>query len=181
MKIYTKTGDKGSTSLLGGSRVKKFHQRIESYGAIDELNAHVGLLIDFSLNDTNKDTLTHIQNKLFTIGSNLADDSENNKFKLPKIEEKDVVFLENEIDTLEASLPKLTNFILPGGHTSISQTHICRCICRRAERNVVKLNESVAVNVDIIAYLNRLSDYFFTLSRSISQELGVEPTLWSSK
>lgn len=181
MKIYTKTGDQGKTSLLGGKRVSKAHSRIESYGAIDELNAHIGLLRDYVNDALPTDFLISIQNNLFTIGSNLADDSENNKFNLPQITNNHIQQIEIEIDSLTKELPELKNFILPGGHQAVSQAHVCRCICRRAEREVVKLCETTTIDEHIVVYLNRLSDYFFTLSRALAYVLNVTETPWVNK
>lgn len=181
MKIYTKTGDKGTTSLLGGTRVSKSHKRIESYGAVDELNSHTGLLRDYMSKTLSIDFILDIQQKLFIIGSNLADNSGNNKFNLPKVRIEDIEAIEREIDALDSNLPPLKNFILPGGHQAVSQAHICRCVCRRAEREVVKLGDLEEVDITIVSFLNRLSDYFFTLSRALSHELQVQEIPWNPK
>jgi len=177
-KIYTKTGDKGETSLIGGTRVPKFHLRIESYGTVDELNSYLGLLND-KLTDTDmKDVLYEIQDRLFTIGSMLANEEGNSKMKLPDLVEKDITFLESKIDTMNETLPELKSFILPGGHATASVCQIARCICRRAERLVVQLStESLVPNI-IIRYLNRLSDYLFVLSRQIIADNGCSEIMW---
>ncbi len=178
MKIYTKTGDKGSTSLLSGKRVPKYNERINAYGTVDELNSHIGLLRSYDIPKESKHFLISIQNLLFTIGSNLADDSENNKFNLPQITNEHIVKIEEEIDRLDQELTPLSSFILPGGHLAVAQSHICRTVCRRTEREIVTLSESVSVDLLIIQFLNRLSDYFFTLSRSLSNHFNIEQTPW---
>jgi cob(I)alamin adenosyltransferase len=181
MKIYTKTGDKGQTSLLGGSRVPKHHLRIESYGTIDELNSHIGLLRDQAINAKHIEVLLEIQDRLFTIGSYLASEPEKSKVKIPLLNEEDVVFLEKQIDELNDALPPMRSFILPGGHTTVSFCHIARCVCRRAERLVVHLSETEAVSDTILRYLNRLSDYLFVLARKLSQELHAEEYPWKPR
>jgi len=177
MKIYTRKGDAGTTSLIGGTQVAKFHYRIDAYGSADELNAQVGLLRDSLADNPVREFLYGIQNNLFMIGSILASDGKN-QMKLPEIEESHIQTLENEIDRLEQTLPLLKNFILPGGHPLVAHCHICRTVCRRAERKTVQLNENERVNPDIITYLNRLSDYFFVLARKTAQDLGVEEVTW---
>ena len=177
-KVYTKGGDKGSTSLIGGTRVPKYHDRIEAYGTVDELCSFTGLLRDQNIDDHHKDILLKIQNRLFVIESLLAADSEGSAEKLPKFEEQDITLLETEIDRMEETLPALTSFILPGGHTTVSYCHITRTICRRAERLTIKLSEKYQVDGIIIKYLNRLSDYFFVLARKLSSELKAEEILW---
>jgi cob(I)alamin adenosyltransferase len=179
LKIYTKTGDEGLTSLVYGKRVSKADLKIEAYGTIDELNANLGLLIDQPVNEKRGDFLRNIQNLLFSIGSNLASEKKDNN--LPKISESDVLVLEKAIDEMTSQLPDLKHFIIPGGHNSISICHIVRTVSRRAERTVVRLNEIEELDVLIIVYLNRLSDYLFTLARKIGQELGVEEVKWDSK
>ena len=178
IRIYTKTGDKGDTALFGGKRLPKHHLRIESYGTVDELNAFIGLVRDH-LNDdaSEKATLQEIQSRLFDLGSNLAADPEKD-LQLPKVTEKNITYLEKEIDRMEESLPVLKNFILPGGHIAVSHCHVARCVCRRAERLVVALNAEEKVAPEIIQYLNRLSDYLFVLARKIGKDLGVEEVLW---
>lgn len=178
MKIYTKTGDKGTTALLSGNRVDKFHKRIESYGTVDELNSFVGMLRGVNIDEKIKNELINIQNKLLNIGTQLAAD-ENTKFKIPTINEDDIVFLEKAIDYYNSELPKLTNFILPGGNSETAYCHICRTICRRAERQVVKLSKDCQVPDVITKYLNRLSDYFFVLSRKISKDTNNEEIIWA--
>lgn len=181
MKIYTKTGDQGQTSLLGGTRVSKAHHRIDAYGTIDELNSYIGLLADFEINFKMIDELREIQDRLFTIGSSLATEAENTKFRIPDLKEEDISFLENKIDTMNESLPMLKAFILPGGHQAISFTHVARCVCRRAERNVIGLAENDFVAPLVIKYLNRLSDYLFVLGRKIAQELNTEEITWKPR
>jgi cob(I)alamin adenosyltransferase len=181
MKIYTKTGDKGQTSLLGGSRVPKHHLRIESYGTIDELNSHIGLLRDQAINAMHIEVLLEIQDRLFTIGSYLASEPQKSKVKIPLLNEEDVVFLEKQIDELNEALPPMRSFILPGGHTTVSFCHIARCVCRRAERLVVHLSETETVSDTILRYLNRLSDYLFVLARKLSEELKASEIPWKPR
>ncbi len=178
MKIYTKTGDAGSTSLFGGTRLSKADLRIESYGTVDELNAHIGLLRDQQVNASRKSELISIQELLFTIGSMLAAEPGNEKIKIPVISESHIHSLEKEIDTMESKLPPMRNFVLPGGHISVSTAHVARTVCRRAERLCVALHAASPINVLILKYLNRLSDYLFVLSRMISQETGAEEVPW---
>jgi len=172
MKIYTKTGDSGKTSLLGGTKVFKNNPRIEAYGAVDELNSYIGLLSDFSNDDNAKVILKEIQDRLFTIGAELACDPEkNSRIALPDLHESDVALLEDEIDKMQEELPVMKNFILPGGHPAVSFAHVARCVCRRAERCVVNLQENKgAVDQLIIKYLNRLSDYLFVLARYLGMK-----------
>ena len=177
-KIYTKTGDKGETSLIGGTRVPKHHLRIESYGTIDELNSYIGLVNATVENQNMKNILSVIQNKLFTIGSMLASDPETSKMKIPELKISDVELLENEIDAMNAILPELKNFILPGGNAIVSYCHVARCVCRRAERLVVHLSSESKVDSLVIIYLNRLSDYLFVLSRLIAHEFGAPEIPW---
>jgi len=186
MKIYTKTGDKGETSLFGGKRVPKYHIRVEAYGTIDELNSHIGFLHDQTLDDTTKANLFKIQNELFVIGSTLATPPENSTLKsgkerlqIEKINNQQITFLENEIDRMNESLPIMTHFILPSGHPTVSYCHITRNICRRAERRVVELATESTVNESIVSYLNRLSDYLFVLARKLTKDLGVKEILWN--
>jgi cob(I)alamin adenosyltransferase len=178
MKIYTKKGDSGTTGLIGGTRVAKHHIRIESYGTIDELNSYVGLIRDQDISNEIKSVLMEIQDRLFTLGSLLAADPEKSKMVLPQIFEVDVMLLENKIDEMDSELEPMTSFVLPGGHATVSYTHIARCICRRAERITVLLSEEYSVDPIIIQYLNRLSDYFFTLSRKLTKDLGASETPW---
>ncbi|MFT6851266.1 MAG: cob(I)alamin adenosyltransferase [Sphingobacteriales bacterium] len=165
MKIYTKKGDKGKTSLIGGTRVPKYHIRIEAYGTVDELNSYVGLIRDHIVGKKEEDILKEIQDRLFTLGSLLASDPEKSRMKLPELKESDVELLENEMDRMNESLPELTHFVLPGGHPIASYCHLARCVCRRAERLSVHLNDEEPVEPIVITYLNRLSDYFFVLAR----------------
>lgn len=181
MKIYTKTGDQGSTGLFGGKRISKGDLRIESYGTIDELNSYVGLLRDQEVNKKRKEFLIFIQDRLFTIGSLLATEPGNNKAKVPALTDEDVLNLEKEIDSMESMLEPMKSFVLPGGHPSVSFGHITRTVCRRAERFVIRLHESENVNPLIIKYLNRLSDYFFVLCRKMAKELSAEETPWHPK
>jgi cob(I)alamin adenosyltransferase len=181
MKIYTKTGDKGETSLFGGKRVKKSHPRIEAYGTVDELNAFIGLLKDQEVNHRRKDLLKEIQDRLFTIGANLASDPEKNKLKVPDLQEDDIILLEKEMDKMDENLPLLRNFVLPGGHTAVSFAHLARTVCRRAERQCIVLSEDEFVPEIVIQYLNRLSDYLFVLSRLMTKELGVEEITWNAR
>jgi cob(I)alamin adenosyltransferase len=185
MKVYTKTGDTGTTSLFGGTRVPKDHIRIESYGTVDELNSYIGLIRDQEMNTHYKEILAEIQDRLFTIGAILATPPEkevkkNGELRLQKlgIVESDVELLENEIDSMESELPPMTHFVLPGGHTTVSYCHISRCVCRRAERLAVHLNHNEPVAEIAIKYLNRLSDYLFVLARKLSKDLQAEEVQW---
>lgn len=177
-KIYTKTGDAGETSLIGGVRVHKSHLRIESYGTVDELNSYLGLIKDQIEIPKAKEIIYEIQDRLFTIGAVLASDPEKSKMKIPDLHESDLLLLESEMDAMDASLPMLKNFVLPGGHTVASHCHVARCICRRAERVVVHLSLESEVPDIIVRYLNRLSDYLFMLSRYIVHQTGSEEILW---
>lgn len=177
-KIYTKTGDKGETSLIGGVRVPKYHLRIESYGTVDELNSYIGLVKDMITDENAKELLYEIQDRLFTIGSVLASDPEKSKMKIPDLHETDVELLEKEMDAMGENLPELRSFILPGGHPAVSTAHVARCICRRAERLVVHLSNESQVPEIIAVYLNRLSDYLFVLSRKIATDFSVDEIPW---
>jgi len=180
VKIYTKIGDKGTTSLIGGTKVLKSDLRIEAYGTVDELNSYVGLCNDFLTDEHSKKILREIQDRLFTIGSSLACDPEKEpKMKIPDLKEEDVVLLEREIDKMNEVLPKMKSFILPGGHTTVSHIHVARCICRRAERCCVRLNEQV--DLFVLKYLNRLSDYLFVLARFASHLLNAEEIAWKPR
>ena len=181
MKIYTKTGDKGETSLLGGTRVPKYHLRIEAYGTIDELNSNIGLIRDQEISKQDKEFLLEIQNELFVIGSHLAKDPKKEKVKIPPITENAIEKLEQKMDEMNESIPDLKFFILPGGHQTISYCHIARCVCRRAERITVHLAEDSEVELIVIKYINRLSDFLFVLGRKFSQDLGVEEIAWKSR
>ncbi len=180
-KIYTKTGDKGETSLIGGVRVPKYHLRIESYGTIDELNSYIGLIIDTMQNKRVSATLYEIQDRLFTIGSVLASDPKKSNMKIPDVHEKDIELLEIEMDNMDAKLPELKNFILPGGTIAASHCHIARCVCRRAERLVVQLSAETEVPEIIVRYLNRLSDYLFMFSRKLVHDAGATETVWEPR
>jgi cob(I)alamin adenosyltransferase len=183
MKIYTKTGDNGTTSLIGGTKVPKSHLRIEAYGTIDELNSHIGLCKDLLTDEAGKKILLEVQDRLFTIGSSLAcDPIKEPKMRIPDLKEPDVELLEKEMDRMDESIRPMKNFILPGGHTTLSQLHIARCVCRRAERCCVRLElESLEVEEIIIKYLNRLSDYLFVLSRYSGHQLKVEEIPWKPR
>jgi len=175
MKIYTKTGDKGTTALLGGKRVSKAHLRIETYGTIDELNSFVGLVRDQEVNNKRKDELVEVQDRLFTIGS------ANTSVKTPHLNEEDITFLEAKIDAMDRVLPPMRSFVLPGGHPSVSYCHVARTVCRRAERLCISLDSHEPVEPLIIKYLNRLSDYLFVLSRQMTHELKVDETPWKPR
>ena len=178
-KIYTKTGDDGTTGLVGGSRVKKYDVRLEAYGTIDELNASVGMIRSFKLPAEAENYLLEIQNKLFNIGSRLASDEKGNAFteKL-SITEKHISFLENAIDEMEEELPELTHFILPGGDLAAAQSHVARTVCRRAERRILEFSELEIVQPEIIKYINRLSDFLFVLARKMAANSGIEEKRW---
>jgi cob(I)alamin adenosyltransferase len=185
MKVYTKTGDGGTTALFGGTRVPKDHIRIESYGTVDELNSYIGLIRDQDFNQHYKDILIEIQDRLFTVGAILATPPEkeimkNGEKRLQNlgIVESDIELLEKEIDTMEDALPQMTHFVLPGGHTTVSYCHIARCVCRRAERLAVHLSHDEAVADIAIKYLNRLSDYLFVLARKLSHDLNADEVKW---
>ncbi len=180
-KIYTKTGDKGETSLIGGTRVPKHHIRIESYGTVDELNSYIGLIRDQEIDAHSKKILLEIQDRLFTIGSSLASDPEKSKMKIPDLKEEDITLLENEIDKMNETLPEMRSFVLPGGHTTVSYCHITRCVCRRAERLTIQLSENSFVADLVIKYLNRLSDYLFVLSRKLSMDLHATEIPWKPR
>lgn len=178
MKIYTKTGDKGYTSLIGGTRVPKHHLRIESYGTVDELNSYIGLIRDQQISEYEKDILKQIQDRLFTIGSSLAADPEKSRMVIPDLHPEDIELLEKEMDRMNEILPELRHFILPGGSNAISYCHIARCVCRRAERLSVHLAEESTVDEKVNIYLNRLSDYLFTLARLIGHDNKVPENQW---
>lgn len=179
IKVYTKTGDDGTTGLVGGSRVKKYDLRLESYGTVDELNSCIGIIRSFDIPDTIKELLVQIQNKLFNIGSRLASDEKGEVYTANlMIKKEDIEVLEKAIDDFEEHLPELTNFILPGGELSVAQCHMARTICRRAERRVVEFSEQTAIQPEIVKYINRLSDFFFVLARRLSILNGVEETAW---
>jgi len=188
MKIYTKTGDKGTTSLYGGSRVPKHNLRIEAYGTADELNSYIGLIRDQKIDHRSSNTLLKIQNELFTLGAMLATPPDKEKLKsgkerlnIYKISKDDILFLEKEIDHMDQSLPQMTNFILPGGHQTVSFCHIARCVCRRTERLVVNLHELEPIDEYIMTYLNRLSDYLFVLARKLTIDNQATEIPWIPK
>ena len=178
MKIYTKTGDKGYTSLIGGTRVPKYHLRIETYGTVDELNSYIGLIGDQDISQNHKTFLKEVQDRLFTIGSSLASDPERSRMQIPDLHDEDIAKLEQEMDEMTAVLPELKHFILPGGNTAASYCHIARCVCRRAERLTVQLSSESPVDERITVYLNRLSDFLFTLARKICLDRGCEENKW---
>ncbi|TVZ25604.1 cob(I)alamin adenosyltransferase [Gillisia sp. Hel_I_86] len=185
MKIYTKTGDKGTTSLFGGTRVPKHHIRIESYGTIDELNSHIGLVKDQEVGDQTRNILNRIQDRLFTIGATLATDPEKavlksgqERLNIPTITAEDIQLLEKEMDSMNEELPEMTHFVLPGGHSSVSICHIARCVCRRAERLSTALYELSPFDELVLQYLNRLSDYLFVLARKLSKDLHANEVKW---
>jgi cob(I)alamin adenosyltransferase len=182
IKIYTKTGDNGTTSLLGGTKVLKSDLRIEAYGTVDELNSYIGLCRDLVSDNAAKKVMNEIQDRLFTIGASLAcDPGKEQKMKIPGLKEEDVKLLENEIDRMSEGLPEMKNFILPGGHSTVSHLHIARCVCRRAERCCVRLQGQNTEDAFIIKYLNRLSDYLFILARYCAHLLNVKEVVWTSR
>ncbi|WP_350287461.1 cob(I)yrinic acid a,c-diamide adenosyltransferase [uncultured Croceitalea sp.] len=179
MKIYTKTGDKATTSLFTGKRVPKHHIRIESYGTVDELNSFLGLVRDQNINSSYKTLLAQIQCKLFTVGAILATEpSKDNRLKIPRIQEEDIALLEKEMDVMNGELPEMTHFILPGGHPTVSYCHMARTVCRRAERMISYLHENEPVPEGVLKYMNRLSDYLFVLARKLSKDVHAEEVKW---
>lgn len=182
LKIYTKTGDKGNTSLIGGTKVPKNDLRIDSYGTVDELNSHIGLIIEMIAHQDAKDALREVQDRLFTIGSLLACDPDKDiVMKLPGLFESDITLLEKWIDEMDKELPRMKSFILPGGSKSVASLHIARCVCRRAERSVVALSIQHELPDHVLVYLNRLSDYLFMLSRFIGKLEGVAEIPWRAR
>lgn len=178
-RIYTKTGDDGTTGLVGGSRVKKYDLRLEAYGTVDELNAQLGLLRSYDLPGEVIQVLIEIQNKLFNIGSRLASDEKGDSFtKELSISEENIAQLETAIDEFEQDLPGLIHFILPGGDAVIAQCHVARTVCRRAERRIIEFAEQQTVQSGIIKYINRLSDFLFVLARKLGAERGIDETKW---
>lgn len=178
-KIYTKTGDDGTTGLVGGNRVKKYDLRLEGYGTVDELNSCIGLIRSYDIPEEIKSLLIQIQNKLFNIGSRLASDEKGEAYTANlAIKIEDIEVLEKAIDEFEEGLPELTNFILPGGELSVAQCHMARTICRRAERRIVEFSEQTPIQPEIVKYLNRLSDFFFVLARKLSYLSGIKETIW---
>lgn len=180
-KIYTKTGDKGETSLIGGTRVPKYHDRIEAYGTVDELISYIGLIRDQKIDEHTISKLIDIQDRLMTCASILATDCDNCKVKIPEMYDSDIEILEKEIDSMEQNLPPLTSFILPGGHTTVSYCHIARNVCRRAERLSIKVQDQFKHSEKVIQYLNRLSDYLFVLSRKLSIDLYAKEIPWDPR
>jgi cob(I)alamin adenosyltransferase len=180
MKIYTKTGDKGKTSLFGGTRVYKSHLRIEAYGTIDELNANIGLLKDHVANEFVSEILYKVQERLFVLGAILATDPAKAGVELPAFKKEDIRDLEIEIDKMEENLSPLRNFIIPGGHPVVSLAHIARTVCRRAERSMVLLSENAPVDGILLEYVNRLSDFLFVMGRFLAKELNVNEITWKS-
>jgi len=192
MKIYTKTGDTGQTSLISGRRVSKADSRIDAYGTVDELNSWIGLVRDQAVNTPRRDLLKEIQDRLFTVGATLATDPNRSdgatgppkktpRKAMPDIVEADITLLEQAMDAMDAELPELRAFVLPGGHESVSYAHLARTVCRRAERLVIALTNESPVDPLVIQYLNRLSDYLFVLSRKMAQELGSEEVAWKPR
>jgi cob(I)alamin adenosyltransferase len=181
MKVYTKTGDDGTTGLFGGARIPKHHIRIESYGTVDELNSYIGLLRYRDIDPTSQEVLAEIQDRLLTIGSVLASDPSKENLKTPDVQESDIAVLEIEIDRMNESLPEMRSFVLPGGNDTVGFCHIARCVCRRAERLAVLLNEKEPISSIVIKYLNRLSDYLFVLSRKLTVDDGLEETPWKPR
>jgi cob(I)alamin adenosyltransferase len=179
MKLYTKTGDEGTTGLIGGTRVEKDDVRLEAYGTVDELNANIGLLVSLGLSEEQQQFLQAIQNLLFTIGSNLATDTSKTALKSASVfGEKHAEWIENEIDQMDGQLTELKNFILPGGSVKAAQCHICRTVARRAERRIIEMNRTFTVDKNILVFINRLSDYFFALSRLILKEENLKEIAW---
>ncbi len=182
MKIYTKTGDTGQTALIGGRRVSKADLRIDAYGTVDELNAWMGLVSDQAINEPRRNLLKSIQDQLFVIGSILANDPDQpTRMSLPSLITEDVEVLEQAIDAMDATLPQLRAFVLPGGHQAVSFCHLARTVCRRAERLVIALDQVSSVEPLVLQYLNRLSDYLFVLSRQMAQDLGSAEIVWKAR
>lgn len=188
MKIYTKTGDKGTTALFGGTRVPKHHIRIDTYGTVDELNATIGVVRDQDIDAHSKEILSEIQYNLFTLGAELATDPKKAKFKsgkdrlnITRIEAEDIEKLEHEIDAMNEELPQMTHFILPGGHPIVSYCHLARCVCRRSERLATALYDLEPFDEKLLQYLNRLSDFLFVLARKLTKKLEVEEIQWIPK
>jgi len=178
--IYTKTGDAGETALFGGRRVPKSHLRVDAYGTVDELNSFIGLLHDSLEQEPVRDLLLQIQHRLFSIGAYLASDPQKNSPETD-LESSDLKILEDSMDLMDSRLPALKNFILPGGHPTVSLCHVCRTVCRRAERLIVALHQEDPVEALVLQYMNRLSDYFFMLARSLGQEAGAPEIRWTAR
>lgn len=177
-KVYTKTGDKGRTSLMGGIRISKSDVRLEAYGTVDELNAQLGVLVTL-VSDDDKDVLERIQNTLFVLGCNLAtDQSKTPLHPAARLSDEEILYLENEIDRIQELLPPMKGFVLPGGSPAAAQSHVCRTVCRRAERRIVSLMEIAVVDQDVMKYLNRLSDYLFVFSRKLNFIVGTNEKIW---
>lgn len=180
-KIYTKGGDKGETSLLGGTRVPKSHERVEAYGNLDELNSFIGLIRDQEISPHYRDVLIRVQENLFIAEALIARDPEKDTRPLPGLKEEDILMLEHEIDAMNEDLPPLHHFILPGGHPLVSCCHVARTVCRRAERSLIRLSNTNPVEDIIIRFLNRLSDYLFILARKTGKDVGATETPWISE
>ena len=178
MKIYTKTGDKGQTSLIGGTRVPKYHLRIEAYGTVDELNSYIGLIMCQDIDPHYQTVLKEIQDRLFTVGASLASDPEKSRMKIPDLNAPDITLLEEEMDKMNELLPALTHFVLPGGNSVVSYCHLARCVCRRAERLTVHLASESFVDENMTVYLNRLSDYLFVLARKLNLDAKTPENIW---
>ena len=178
MKIYTKTGDKGQTSLIGGTRVPKYHLRIEAYGTVDELNSYIGLIMCQDIDPHYQTILKEIQDRLFTVGASLASDPEKSRMKIPDLNAPDITLLEEEMDKMNELLPALTHFVLPGGNSVVSYCHLARCVCRRAERLTVHLAAESFVDENMTVYLNRLSDYLFVLARKLNLDAKTPENIW---
>lgn len=178
-KVYTKTGDSGTTGLIGGTRVPKYHLRLEAYGTVDELNSYIGLIASSNIDSHSRDVLVIIQNKLFMIGSHLATDDSKSDLKTKLVlSDEDVKLLEQEMDNMDKQLPELNNFVLPGGHPLNGFCHIARTVCRRSERRVIQLTQEVDISPILIKYLNRLSDYLFMLSRKVLKDFKTDEIKW---
>ncbi|WP_053403918.1 cob(I)yrinic acid a,c-diamide adenosyltransferase [Persicobacter sp. CCB-QB2] len=180
MKVYTKTGDKGTTALVNGKRVPKSHIRLEAYGTTDELNSYIGLIRDLTTDEERRALFLDIQDRLFTIGSHLASEGDS-RIVLPALHESDIEQLEQAIDKMQETVPPMRSFVLPGGHQTSSYCHIARCVCRRAERNAIRVTEESEVPELVIKYLNRLSDYLFVLARMVIYEQKLEEIPWVPK
>ncbi len=180
MRVYTRTGDKGETSLSGGTRVPKDHPRLEAYGTVDELNSHLGFLQSVIPDTIEKERITRIQNRVFVVTSNLAADKQELIDKLPHIGEEDILELEQAMDRMLDAIPPLTNFILPAGHTYVAHCHIARTVCRRAERRMITLSRDCPVDPILVRYINRLSDYLFVLARKTAYDVGVGEVIWTA-
>ena len=181
MKIYTKTGDKGVTSLIGGTRVQKSDIRIDCYGTVDELNSYIGLIACQNISLVYQEYLKAIQDRLFTVGAYLASDPESSRMKIPDLNDFDIKFLEDQMDEMATELPELKHFILPGGNTVVSYCHLARCVCRKAERLVVQLCLQSHVDDKMLIYLNRLSDYLFVLARKLNLDAGTPENIWNPR